>query len=450
MNRWLAGTAMLLALWAPAVAHAQPPVRHIFVIVLENKGYDETFGPSSKAPYLSKTLTSMGALIPGYYGIGHLSLDNYVAMVSGQAPNPQTQSDCQFFTEFLPGIAGPSDGQYVGSGCVHPAAVKTVANQLDDKGLSWKGYMEDMKTACRHPAIGAHDDTQTPKVGDQYAARHNPFVYFHSIIDTPGCAKNDVDFSQLASDIASPATTASYSFITPNLCNDGHDEPCVDKQPGGLVSADAWLKQVVPQILSSPGYQDNGMLVITFDEAENGDASACCNEQPGYNTPNPGGPTPGPGGGKTGTVVLSQFTQPGTVSKTEYNHYSLLRSVEDIFGLAHLGYAGQAGLKPFGDDIYNATVSGRQQRGNTRVRVRAVHLRAAPRVMKAGRLTTLRVRTDTAATVTVGGACRRSSRSTRAHVTKRWGVRAPKGGGTCTVTASRRGWSSANRTLRSR
>jgi phosphatidylinositol-3-phosphatase len=443
---------MLLALWAPAVAHAQPPVRHVFVIVLENKGYDETFGSASKAPYLSKTLTSMGALIPGYYGIGHLSLGNYIAMVSGQAPNPQTQSDCQFFTEFLPGVPAPSDGQFIGSGCVYPAAVKTIANQLEARGLSWKGYMEDMKTPCRHPAIGSHDETQEAKVGDQYAARHNPFVYFHSIIDTPSCAKNDVDFSQLAADIASPATTASYSFITPNLCNDGHDDGCVDKKPGGLVSADAWLRQVVPEVLASPGYQDNGMLVITFDEAENGDASACCNEQPGYNTPNPGGPTPGPGGGKTGAVVISQFTAPGTVSKFQYNHYSLLRSVEDLFGLAHLGYAGQTGLRPFGDDVFNATVPvpGGLPGGRSRVRARPLHLKAAPRRLKARRLTMLRVRTDAAAKVTVGGACRRSSRHTRAHVTKRWRIRAPKAGKVCTVTASRRGWSSANRTLRSR
>ena len=82
------------------------------------------------------------------------------------------------------------------------------------------------------------------------------------------------------------------------------------------------------------------------------DASACCNEQPGFNTPNPGGLTPGPGGGRTGAVLLSQFIHAGSTSSNGYNHYSLLRSVEDIFGLAHLGYAGQSDLKPFGRDVY--------------------------------------------------------------------------------------------------
>ena len=75
--------------------------------------------------------------------------------------------------------------QAVGNGCVYPAGVKTVADQLEAKGLTWRGYMEDMGTPCRHPAANAADDTQKAKVGDQYAARHNPFVYFHSITDSP-------------------------------------------------------------------------------------------------------------------------------------------------------------------------------------------------------------------------------------------------------------------------
>jgi hypothetical protein len=60
----------------------------------------------------------------------------------------------------------------------------------------------------------------------------------------------------------------------------------------------------------------------------------------------------GPGGGRIGAVLVSPLIKPGTVSKTPYNHYSLLRSIEDIFGLDYLGYAGQAGLKPFGADIF--------------------------------------------------------------------------------------------------
>src|SRR5215510_16321919 len=56
-------------------------IKHVFVIVLENEGFDTTFGPQSKAPYLSQTLTKAGVLLTQYYGTGHASLDNYIPMV---------------------------------------------------------------------------------------------------------------------------------------------------------------------------------------------------------------------------------------------------------------------------------------------------------------------------------------------------------------------------------
>ena len=343
---------------ASALTVTPPPhVTHVFTIILENENSSTTFGANSPAPYLSQTLRSKGVFVPNYYGIGHLSNDNYLAMVSGQAPNPDTQSDCQVYNDFLPGVP-TSDGQYIGQGCVYPNGVETVANQLEDSGYTWKGYMEDMGTPCRHPALNSQDPTQQAKIGDQYAARHNPFIYFHSIVDFPTCAQHDVDYSQLSTDLQLESTTPDYAFIVPNLCDDGHDSPCVDGRPGGLAQADTWLRANVPPILASPAFQDNGMLIITFDEAESGpggnaDASACCNEQPGPNTANPGGPTVGPGGGKVGAVVLSPCTKPGSTTQTAFNHYSMLRSVEDNFGLPHLGYAGQAGLKPFGTGVLN-------------------------------------------------------------------------------------------------
>src|SRR6195952_2776801 len=302
-------------------AAAAPPVKHVFVITLENKGFDETFGPASPAPYLSHDLPAQGQLLTQYYGIGHQSLDNYVAMVSGQAPNIVTQADCPFYFNVLPGVSAPSDGQVIGQGCVYPTQVKTVANQLEGSGRTWKGYMEDMGTACRHPALNSRDTTQQARVGDQYAARHNPFVYFHSVIDTPSCAQNDVPLDRLHRDLAAASSTPNYAFITPNLCHDGHDQPCVDGQPGGLVSADAFLRNWVPRIMSSPAWAEGSLLVVTFDAAESGDATACCGEKAGYNTPNPGGLTPGPGGGRTGTVLVSQFIQPGTTNATPYHPY---------------------------------------------------------------------------------------------------------------------------------
>src|SRR4051812_20180919 len=231
-----------------------------------------------------------------------------------------------------------------------------------DRGLTWKGYMEDMGadpardngTACAHPAIGTADRTQQASPTDQYATRHNPFVYFHSIIDDPaGCAARDVPLTQLEADLGSAATTPNLSFVVPDLCHDGHDATCADGTPGGLPAADAFLRTWVPRITSSPAFAADGLLVVTFDEAAD-DSSACCGERPGPNTPAPGGQSGGPGGGRVGAVLLSPFVAPGTVSAEQYNHYGLLRSIEDVFGLSHLGYAGAGGVRPFGADVYTA------------------------------------------------------------------------------------------------
>ncbi len=338
---------------APARASTTPPaVKHVFVVNLENKGFDETFGPGSPAPYLSRTLRNQGQLLTQYYGTAHNSLPNYVAQISGQGPNAQTQGDCQTYSDFVQaGTVAPQ--QAVGTGCVYPAGVKTVADQLEAKGLTWRAYLEDMGTPCRHPAANAVDDTQKAEVGDQYAARHNPFVYFHSITDRPSCAANDVDLDRLTTDLASTGTTRNLTYITPNLCNDAHDSPCVDGRPGGLATADEWLKAWVPKILASPAFKKDGLLVLTFDEADTGTpsgADACCGEGPGPNAPLPG--IYGPGGGRTGTVLLSPFLKAGTINNTGCNHYSLLRTIEDTFGLAPLGYAGTA--HGFGYDVWAA------------------------------------------------------------------------------------------------
>lgn len=338
-----------------------PPIKHVFIIVLENKGFDQTFGNTSPATYLKDELTSKGQLLTQYYGTGHSSLDNYITMVSGQSPNFETQADCYVYSDFVGSPSLDADGQVIGQGCVYPSTVQTIANQLVAHSLTWGAYAEDMANStvepktCRHPGIGQADNTQSARMGDQYAARHNPFVYFHAITGSPACDAHDVDLSRLDTDLKQLATTPNYVFITPNLCNDGHDAPCVDGSPGGLISIDKFLQLWVPKILASPAYNRDGMLIITFDEADtrgNENDTACCNEPSGPNTPLPG--ITGPGGGRTGTVILSKFVKPGSVNGAPYNHYSLLRTIEDLFGLGHLGYAGQAGLSAFGPDVFNA------------------------------------------------------------------------------------------------
>lgn len=354
-----------LALYLPAIslAGSSPdplPIRHVFIIMLENESYAVTFDPQSIAPYLARELPKQGALLSNYYGIGHYSLDNYIAMISGQAPNPATQGDCVTFSEFVPTASKPDDnGQLPGTGCVYPKSVHTFANQLTDAGFTWKAYMEDMgkdpareSATCAHPVIGTPDITEHATPNDQYAAKHNPFVYFHSIIDKRKyCDSRVVNLDHFTSDLAKIESTANFIYVTPNLCHDGHDAPCKNGEPGGLISADTFLRTWVPRILDSPAFKKDGLLIVTFDEGNDG--KACCNEKPLPGGHQPGGQI-GPGGGQIGAVLLSPFIAPGTQSDVEYNHYSLLRTLEDIFGLSRLGYAQDDQLRTFSSDVFNA------------------------------------------------------------------------------------------------
>ncbi|MES2491574.1 MAG: alkaline phosphatase family protein [Pseudomonadota bacterium] len=391
---------------SPTSSSGSNKVGHVFIIVLENKSYAKTFPATGTppAPYLAKTLPAMGAMLTQYHGTGHLSLDNYITMVGGQAPNLQTSTDCIIYTDWVGTTTPDGNGQVTGTGCVYPFAVKNIANQLQDKGLSWKGYMEDMgndlardgRATCAHPDLNTQDKTQSASATDLYAARHNPFMYYHSIIDDQAnCDAHVVPLTALSADLASIATTPNYVFITPNLCNDGHDTDCVNGKPGGYESINDFLKEWVPKITNSAAFKKDGLLIVTFDESEfpgegSEDSAACCDEPAGPNfiggvgqtvgnlllqIPVVGGPLAtlvntlglgtlssiplagpglvGPGGGRIGAVLVSPFIKPGTVSDVPYNHYSMLRSIEDIFDVPHLGYAAQPGLAPFGDDIFN-------------------------------------------------------------------------------------------------
>lgn len=382
-------------------------VRHVFVIVLENKSYEDTFLSSIQDPYFRKTLVPKGAVLSQYFGTGHASLDNYISMISGQAASRDTANDCiadmngsvgNFNNVVQVGIA-PHNQVIVAEGCVYPVGVKTLADQLSAAGLSWKAYMGDMGNDptredenCGHPKLGSRTDNtnvaEAPSVaipeGDAYTTRHNPFVYFHSIIDSPVCRKRVVNLDKnLKADLSNPARTPNFSFIVPNLCDDGHDgsgtsipgTTCANGQPGGLTSVDLFLRKWVPRIMRSDAYRKDGLVIITFDEStyvlsekntnNAGQVEAdyifpgqtCCNQQPG---PNLDGVRPssvvlsdtperigrlvvnGYGGDRIGALLLSPFIKPGSASEIEYNHYSLLRSLEDIFRLReYLGYADE-------------------------------------------------------------------------------------------------------------
>ncbi len=322
-------------------------IRHVFVITLSSPGYDATFGPTSPATYLNQELRPNGRLLTDYYAVGHGDLPNYIAMVSGQPPNYATGFGCTSYSDFATGAEpDPKSGIVPGNGCVYPVDTLTLADQLGGKGKSWRAYLQGMDApgqpaTCRHPDPGAADDTQQGRPGDEYAARHNPFVYFHSLLDLGDCATNDVGLDKLSADLASAAKTPDYSFIAPDLCHDGSEPTCADGSSGGLPAADAFLAQWVPQILASPAYRKDGLLMITFGDGPASDSSGCCGQTVG--------------GGKTGTLLLSRYLKAGTSDATSYNAYSLLRTVEDVFGVSHLAEAAGRHVHPFGGGLVSGS-----------------------------------------------------------------------------------------------
>lgn len=365
--------AARVAIHGAAATAKAPDKPHVFLVVLENESYTDTY-VNNPHRYIGKTLEKQGTLLTQYYGVGHFSLDNYIAMISGQAPNTTTSLDCQNYNNFNDTTMKATingSGQAVGEGCVFPKNVKTLADQLNAHHVTWHGYMDNMgntpsreQRRCGVPTVvSAKDDTQGATPKDQYAARHNPFVYFHSLIDSGLCKDNVVPLKALPKALRRVSTTRQFTFITPDLCNDGHDSPCqgkdsVGSNAGSLVSANHFLSVWIPRIEKSPAYKQNGIIIITSDESATSDTSSCCNEKPGPTDPSPG--LGGPGGGRVGTLVIGHCIRRGAKDAKPYNHYSMLRSLEDFFGIktggtdgyGHLGYAAAKGLRPFGKDLF--------------------------------------------------------------------------------------------------
>jgi hypothetical protein len=321
-----------LALGTAGTAQAAPPPKegvhgliHAFVIVLENEDYTSTWGPTSPAKYLN-SLVPHGALATNYYAVSHASADNYIAMTSGQPPQPQFQADCPNWL-----LCEVSEKLQPGGG-------RSIADQLTDNHVTWGAYMESMATPCQHPsATSLSDPYQTG-----YATRHDPFVYYPPIVEnTARCDAHVRPYSELARALPT-GKVPNYVFITPNTCDDGHDSPCANGQTGGLPAADRWLRANVPLILNSPAYRDNGALFITSDEASTSDTSGCCATGTGSNGTN--------GGGRVGLLMLSPLARAGHATDAFYDHNALLRTIEDAFGIGeHLNNAGSSKVHPMTD-----------------------------------------------------------------------------------------------------
>lgn len=350
---------------ATPAAPTHPDVKHVWVVALADHVFDEALDPAAATPYL-KGLPAKGLMVPNYYAVAHGSLANGIALLSGQGPNADTLADCSTYTDFAPSAKKPgADGQLLGRGCVYPATTQSLPGQLTDAGRTWKAYVEDMgnvpqgqQASCRHPDPGAADPFAAPRPGDASLTRRDPFVFFHAIVDTPDCATGVVGLDRLAPDLADAESTPSFSYIVPNACHDGRDTPCADGAPAGLAAADTWLQGVLEPILASKAYADGGLVVVTFDQAATDGPHADARASSALPAAYPNAPGTKPGGGRVGALLLSKFVKAGTVDDTEYDHFALLRSIEDLFSLDPLGYAGRKGEAGFGEDVWGRSPAG--------------------------------------------------------------------------------------------
>jgi phospholipase C len=259
-----------------ADAEAGPFIKTVFVIVMENKNLVQ-LRTNSAAPYISLRLFSIAAHAEQYYNppMSHPSEPNYVWLEAGDSLGIGDDND--------PSVNARTTSDHL-------------TDYLDLAGIDWKAYEEDIDgTVCPLKQIA------------EYGPKHDPFVFFTDVtgqnnLADPYCIQHLRPFTELAADLARD-TVARYNFITPNLCNDMHD--CA------VQIGDAWLEGTVSTIMASPAYARGGALFITWDEADGGD-------------------------GPIGMFVLSPTAKAGYSNTIHYDHSSLLKTVQEIFGVTPL------------------------------------------------------------------------------------------------------------------
>ena len=276
---------------AATVTAVQPPgtlsFGHIFVILLENKEAPDVVD-SPSAPFLN-SLARQYARAARFYGTSHPSLPNYLALTGGDTFGITTNCTTCFLDR------------------------PNLADGIERSGRTWKAYMESMPSPCFE-----HND-------GNYAQKHDPFMYYKNIRDNPDRCAKVVPLEVLKTDLES-GQVPDFVWITPDMCNSTHD--CE------LTKGDEWLKEWVPRIMGSSAWGPDAVLFITFDE---GDSDAgCCRYA---------------AGGVIDTVVVSPLARPGFVSERSYDHYSLLRTIEEAWGLPLLGKSA-CECSPAMDDMF--------------------------------------------------------------------------------------------------
>ncbi|QFP76071.1 alkaline phosphatase family protein [Deinococcus sp. AJ005] len=282
MRSQLAGL-MAVVLMSSATA-APAPFSHVFVIVMENTGYKEAIG-NPNLPTLN-ALAQKYSLATNYTGVAHPSLPNYVALLFGSTFGSHNDDPRQSFK---------SDN---------------LALQLESAGLSWKGYFQGLPSVGWDGGAAGH-----------YGKKHNPFMLSADIAANPKLRQNVVKLDALSADLNS-GKAPNFALIVPDVCHDMHGALNCPRGPALQRTGNAFIKTWTEKIMASSAWTGRSAIVITFDESEGGDKTG--------------------GGGKLATVVITKNGPRNVTSAQPYNHYSLLRTLEDGWGLPALREAGQA------------------------------------------------------------------------------------------------------------
>ena len=342
----IAVMVLALSLFVPPAATAAgrkalegvPPYEHVFVIVEENKAYDQIVGGAA-APNISRLAKTYGDATR-FYGEVHPSEANYVALLGGDTFG--IHDDDPFYCR--PQSADPtcalaaSEPGYPD----HTVHAPHLGDQLAAVGLTWKGYFENLPEPGSLAYI-ATDPTMDPnsRLTALYASKHSGFVNFASAQADPDRKSHLVGFDRLDADIAADRLP-SFALIVPNQCNEMHGlfgvgvpADCVGSNVGPLIRrGDAVVGRLVERLQATKAWRSRGnmAIVITFDEGSGGDRSGCCGVTPGARS--------NYGGGHIPTIVITNHGPRGLADDTPYSHYSLLRTLEDAFGIAeYLGHA---------------------------------------------------------------------------------------------------------------
>lgn len=324
---------------APTIDGAQP-MPHVFVIMMENTGFDQVM----TSPFTSyiQSLASTYGFATEYFGVTHASLPNYLAATTGSTWGTNSDDTAQR----------------------HLLDHTNIVDQFAAAGISWKAYMEDLP----YPGFkgSSADYTATPHSAGNalYLLKHDPFMMYPDVANNPARAKHVVPLTQLSTDLSS-GNVPQFSWITPNICNDMHGmsgPACPYPATGSGPSAqqyrlgNAFVDYWVTQIMASPAWTGNSTIFVTWDEGSYSNVSpygpmsdaGCCDSPILANPPvNPidvsGGDLVGGqvfGGGRVPMIVIARQGARHFTSATRYNHYSLLATIEDNFGLTLLGAAG--------------------------------------------------------------------------------------------------------------